>query len=391
MQIEVIRRQLADRLRERRPEIEEAVLTRIRGLADPAGDRDPLYREGLRIAVAAAIEYGLEAVGRSEDRTPPIPIQLLSQARLAARNSVSLDTVLRRYFAGYTLLGDFLIEEAQGPVPARDEVLKRLLRALAAMFDRVVEEVSNEYAREAVRPGTAKERRVERVRRLLDGEPLETGDLGYELQGWHLAVISNGAGAMDVFGKLARSLDHRTLIVPHEGEMVWAWLGSRSKIDPAQIGSSIEEILPASVALTIGEPGEGLSGWRLSHLQARAAFPIALRNPDSLIRYADVALLASVLEDGLLAASLRQLYLLPLSVGRDGGEALRETLRAYFAADRNVSSAAAALGVSRKTVMNRLHTIEERFDRPLGECATQIEVALTLEGFGEPTFAFPTG
>jgi hypothetical protein len=37
---------------------------------------------------------------------------LLVQARLAARSDVSLDIVLRRYFAGYSLLGDFLVGEA---------------------------------------------------------------------------------------------------------------------------------------------------------------------------------------------------------------------------------------------------------------------------------------
>jgi hypothetical protein len=33
--------------------------------------------------------------------------------RLAARKGVRLDTVLRRYLAGYTLFGDFLIEETE--------------------------------------------------------------------------------------------------------------------------------------------------------------------------------------------------------------------------------------------------------------------------------------
>ena len=46
-------------------------------------------------------------------REAPVPVALLAQARLAARVGVSLDAVLRRYFAGYTLLGDFLIEEAR--------------------------------------------------------------------------------------------------------------------------------------------------------------------------------------------------------------------------------------------------------------------------------------
>lgn len=50
-------------------------------------------------------------------------------------------------------------------------------------------------------------------------------------------------------------------------------------------------------------------------------------------------------------ASLGQLYLEPLARERDGGQMARETLRAYFGAERNGASAAPVLGVSRQTVM----------------------------------------
>ena len=49
---------------------------------------------------------------------------------------------------------------------------------------------------------------------------------------------------------------------------------------------------PAEVALAIGEPGQGLAGWRFSHRQAAAALPIALHSDRTHTRYADVALLA---------------------------------------------------------------------------------------------------
>src|SRR4029077_15954907 len=103
--------------------------------------------------------------------------------------------------------------------------------------------------------------------------------------------------------------------------------------------------LPAEVALAIGEPAEGLAGWRQSHRQGAAAFNVARRRWKPIVRYADVALLASAMQDELLVSSLRQLYLEPLEAERDGGRVARETLRAYFGTERNVSSAAAALGV----------------------------------------------
>jgi DNA-binding PucR family transcriptional regulator len=99
-----------------------------------------------------------------------------------------------------------------------------------------------------------------------------------------------------------------------------------------------------------------------------------------------------MLGDDLLTTSLRRLYLAPLSDERDGGAVLRETLRAYFAADRNGASAAAALRVTRQTVNNRLRVIEERLERPLSACATELEAALRLDDLGDApvTLLLPT-
>lgn len=70
-----------------------------------------------------------------------------------------------------------------------------------------------------------------------------------------------------------------------------------------------------------------------------------------MVRYGDVAVLASTFRDNLLVDSLRTLYIETLRTGRDGGgERLCRTLGAYFAADRNAASAAAALGISRQAV-----------------------------------------
>ena len=108
---------LSTLLRARREEIELAALNRVYAIADPVEVADPQYAEGLKLAVGAALDYGLTALEHNEESAPPIPSVLLAQARLAARNRVSLDTVLRRYFAGYTLLGDFLVGEAESELP----------------------------------------------------------------------------------------------------------------------------------------------------------------------------------------------------------------------------------------------------------------------------------
>jgi hypothetical protein len=345
------------------------------------------------MAVRAALDYGISAVEFGEKRSPPVPPVLLTQARLAARNSVSLDTVLRRYFAGYTLLSDFLVQETEKIDHLKGTELQRVMRAPAAIFDRLIAAVTSEYTRELKsRPGSAEERRVERVRALLRGELIDSSDLAYELDASHLGAIAAGPGAERAIRDVSRLLDRRLLVVRAAEEMAWAWFGGRRRIDLDEFERVVAAIWPPQVSLAVGEPGEGSFGWRLTHQQAKAALPVALRSPKGFVRYSEVALLASVLQDDLLVTSLHEIYLAPLECERDGGATLRETLRAYFSAGRNISSASAALGLSRQTVTNHLRIVEQHLDRPLNACASDLEAALQLEALaGSLTVAGSSG
>lgn len=375
-----IRTALAARLRERLAEIQGAIATRVYSISDPRNVADPSYLQGLNGALAAAIEYRLAVLEAGERAAPPIPTALLGQARLDARDGVSLDTVLRRYFAGNVLFGDFLVNEAErAEVPS--SVLRALLATQATVGDRLIAAVSAEYAREAEnRPTSPAERRRETVKRLLDGELVDHSELGYDLDGHHLALMAKGEGAEDLVRDLAGAVDRRLLAVQREDEPTWAcWLGGRRQLSAQQALAALPGEIPAGVFVALGEPGEGLSGWRFSHRQAKAALAIAERRGESPVRYPDVALLAAVAADDLIAGSLRQLYLAPLERARDGGKISRETLRAYFAAERNVSSTAAALGVDRRTVRNRLGAIEDLLGRPLKGAEADLEIALRLD------------
>jgi ActR/RegA family two-component response regulator len=375
------------RLNARREEIESAVLTRTFAIDDPSGI-DPNYVLGLRAAVSAAVKYGLEIIDRGEEHAPAPPPLLLSQARLAAGAGVGLDTVLRRYSAGYVLLTGFLIEEAERS-RVRGTFLQRLLRAQASL-DRLLAAVSEEYAREqSDRAASSEERRAERIERLLAGEQIDTSDFAYDFDGFHVGAIAKGSESAKALQGLAARLDCRTLLVRRSEETVWVWLGRRCSIDVENLRRRSFSEWPAQATLAIGEPSEGMSGWRLTHRQARTAFTVAQRSPEPMVRYADVALPAAILNDELCVASLRKLYLEPLEAERDGGEIAFETLRAYFATGRNISSAAAVLGVSRRTVSNRLRMVEERIGRPLGPELTELDAALRLEALEEQTSGLP--
>jgi hypothetical protein len=376
--------ELAARLRERLPELEAAIATRVYAISDPHDVADPTYLQGLNAALAAAIDHRLTVLEVGERHAPAVPPVLLAQARLDARDGVSLDTVLRRYFAGNALFGDFLAEEAErAGVP--NSALRRLLGAQATLGDRVLAAVSAEHAREAKnRPRDATERRRECVKGLLAGELVDHSELGYDLDAHHLGLMARGEGVAEAMRELAGRLDRRLLAVCREEEPVWAcWLGGRDPLEAEEALRALHDIRPDGILITLGEPAEGLSGWRFSHRQAKAALPIAERTGQPLVRYSDVTLLASILRDDLAVASLRRLYLAPLEGGRDGDN-LRIALRAYFQAGRNVSSAAAALGLNRRTLSKRLQAAERILGSPLESLAADLEVALSLEALEPP-------
>jgi DNA-binding MarR family transcriptional regulator len=358
-------------------------LARVCGIADPAAVDDPAYAEGLRSAVSVALTHAITAL--EEVHLPSVPAELLSQARCAARHGVPLDTVVRRYVAGHALLGDFILAMAEGRVSSElgFAELRRALRIETVLLDNLIVAVAREFTSEiAERSRSASQRRAERVRMLLEGQPIDASELSYELDAWHIGALAYGPGAGAALRDLAAVLDRRLLVISPGGKKLWAWLGGRNRLPATEVARLAIESMPTEASIALGEPGSGLEGWRRSHRQAKAAAPVAERQGmPVVVCYADVALLATALRDDILAESLQEVYLNPLAGEGDDGVSLRKTLEAYFASGRNVSSAAALLGISRPTVTNRIRRAEEKVGRSLDACAPEIETALRLHRF----------
>jgi sugar diacid utilization regulator len=397
-------------LRERRREIEHAIFTHVcETVPSPAAESDAEYVAGLRAAVVASLEYVLTGIERGWEQ--PLPEEAISQARRAARGGVSLDAVLRRYMAGQTLLWEYILQEADRVARiGYGDGAREIVRVQALLVDRLMTDVAKEYARERERVEHSHERRLlESVRELLGGEDggvaaasadvLER-EFGYGLDAEHLGVIARGPDAQQALQELAGGLDRRLLSVPNGEETVWGWLGGRRGLVMNQLQRALSErassgqardgqvpkgSAPGQVMFAVGEPARGLAGWRLTHQQAQAALVVALRRPQRLTRYVDVALLASALKDQALVRALIDTYIAPLENGRNGASTeLLQTLRAYLAAGRNSSSAAVVLHVARSTVEKRMRAIEEKIGQTLNPCPVQLEVALELHDLGIP-------
>jgi hypothetical protein len=385
LSLEEVRAGVVAGLRLRQLEIEEAIFAHVRdGVSDPVGAGDEEYMAGLRATITAVVEYGLAGIDMGEERSEPVPLAAIMQAQHAVRLGVSLETVLCRYIAGYKLLVKLVTHEAEDIASERG-VLAAVLSLQASLLERLVSSITCVYLSEVECVGPSPEmRRTELVQRLLDGATVDASYLGYDFDAWHIGMIATGAGAQRALQVLGADRGQRLLAVQHGDELVWAWLGGRRRLDVRDIECVLSsDDWPVEVSLAVGEPAREIDGWRQTHWQARDALR-ALRRPQRLSRYANVALLALVLQNDLAARSLREIYLVPLGAGGQGGVA-RRTLRAYFKAGGNAASTAKELGVAPKTIRRRVQEIEQRLGRPLPTCHAELEVALRLEDLDDNT------
>ena len=106
--------------------------------------------------------------------------------------------------------------------------------------------------------------------------------------------------------------------------------------------------------------------WVAQRLDLRVAF------------YADVAIEALASSNRQEARSFIAHELRGIDDGSTASMRIRETILAYFAAEQNAASAAAALGIHQQTVANRLRAAEERLGHPVVSRRVELETALRL-------------
>ncbi|HEX6944570.1 MAG TPA: hypothetical protein VF196_00145, partial [Casimicrobiaceae bacterium] len=208
------------------------------------------------------------------------PHEALEWARVAADRGVSAEVLLRAYRLGHARYWDLWYAElvAQGAEP---ETLAEATAASSGFFFRWIDAISRPllHAHEVQRDRRARSAeavRGETVRALIDRAELDqsaaSARLGYELGGWHVAMIawSEGAGG-DPAGteleartiELARALGGaaaRPLLVRDGAETLWAWV--RLSAEPAdELLAALDLEAGGPVRVAVGRPGTGLEGF----------------------------------------------------------------------------------------------------------------------------------
>jgi hypothetical protein len=368
-----------------REELADEMVEQIRAAVTDFSDFDgPELWEAMRASCLANLQAGLTGLASDLELPGEIPSDARELALLAARLDLPLAAVLGAYRVGHAMMWRRWFEAVEGE--ADDDESRRAALEAASTYlfdyvDRLSTFLTAEYTAERDRFMRSREqRRTQLVRDVLDGVDPDPGEamreLDYDLRLHHLALVVSGPDAEGVARELARTLEapHR-LTVSLSGDTLWAWLGRTREFRlPERLAA------PPDAAISLGEQGSGVEGFRRTHREAREAHRVALRarGEARLVRYDEVALESLVADDetrvrAFVARELR---------GIDGEDArsrrLRETLRAYFACAQNASAAAAMLGVHEHTVTYRLRTIEERLGRPVTARRAELETALRL-------------
>jgi len=370
---------LGQRLRRRQREIERALARTFRP-ESPGHVQDLKRSTEIDAALSAVTEFTLDCIESGDDESNPIPSAAIAQARRAARDGIELDVFLVAIIAAQTLLNEFVLEEG---TDLTGESLRDVQLLQDSLLLRFATELAGEYRCEKRRLDESSSRRqIALVERLLSGAPVADHEVDYSLKMWHLGLVVSGTRAMDAARALAEFLGTALLAVPRGEGTVWAWLGSNRRLTAQLVQDAVRNRRGIRAKFAVGEPGKDLEGWRSTHLEAKAALGVAIRSSGNVTCFSDVALEAIALQMPDLVRSLLATYLAPLGESKRRATTLRETLRAYFDADRNVSSAAVSLEVSRRTVENRLRLIEQKLGRPLLSSAAELELALRLEELG---------
>jgi hypothetical protein len=369
--------QLVTRLRERLPEMERAILAHLRETSLPKLEQEPTQLAEIRSAIDIGLESELESVMHPDWRGS-LPAELSRVTRTAAREGLGLDTVLRRCVVAHGVFEEFVLAEA-GEVPI--EVLRRVMSDQRPQVDRVMALVAAAYTEEAARlDRPPADSAAERIARSLAGDDFAApAGVEYDFDLWHVGLILWGPEADLAARLLPERLGSHSLRVPREQGSVWLWLGSERRAVLADLDRFLVHNTPAGASAAVGEPREGLGGWRLTHREAQVAMEVVPWRGQKVTRAKDVTLVAGVMRDETLVRALLETYVAPLGKSSDSRRTLLDTVRAYLSAGENAAATAAGIGVARHTVQRRIRFVEEALGRPLHSCHAELRVALEVQ------------
>ncbi|HKS44527.1 MAG TPA: helix-turn-helix domain-containing protein [Amycolatopsis sp.] len=321
--------------------------------------------------------------------------------RLAQRGTPVIDLIRAYYLAQNVILQQAakLVGKVVGEPDLMAGMIGHALDVTFAFIDHVIQQVVSTYLEERDRWLLNRSAaRAARVRALLEDAGADVdaseADLGYRLRGTHLAMIVWCAPCRVSGNALSRLEAVATkvgegfvgagtpLFVPNDELCAWVWFPLDSPELPDE--RHVEEVLAGAepgIRLVLGEPGNGVAGFRHSHNQAVRVHALALAagaHAARALTFRDVGAVALMTADMTAARQWVAGTLGKLATDDDQHERLRETLRVFLACGSSYTAAAGQLTMHKNSVQYRVRKAEEMLGRPVTDSRLDVELALKL-------------
>jgi DNA-binding PucR family transcriptional regulator len=326
------------------------------------------------------------------------PYAAIEYARRLAQRGTSMVALIRAYRLGHDRFLVQCIHELagrRGDPGLSASVVDALITVSFQYIDQVSEQLITAYQEERDRwLLTQTAARAGQVRALLSGDDLDSASaeaaLGYRLRQRHLGVVlwliepKRGSEGLRVLQRLtvtaANAVGHRgqPLFIPRDESSAWAWLplpaglsATKGELSAAFAGAD------ASTRVAIGEPGDGIGGFRESHRQALRAQNVAFaaRPGTQVTSFAEVGTIALLCADIASARSWVWATLGNLASNDEAYARLRDTLEIYLLTG-SYTATASRLSLHKNTVLYRIRKAEEALAVPLEERHSDVELAL---------------
>lgn len=384
------------------PSIDELATEIADAIAEalPRAVDDPGTVAEIRTASRAALDYFVAAVEEGADlRSIRVPSDTERWVRHFARMGVELADFLHAVRIGHALFWGRWLTALRAHFHEPDalaDAIEQVSRQQFAYADAMATAMAAVHADEREQwVRSAASIRADVTQRILDKLPIEIDDasarLGYDLRREHVGFVLWADEEADVAaGDLSGAAQTitagvgtgRPLLIERNAYVIAGWIGGNPAPPLEDVSSSVvSEAARNRFLLAIGTPGEGVEGFRRSHIEAMHARRVAQcsrRRPGSITRYSRVALASLASADLEEARWLVRRELGPLASDDDDMLRLAATLRVYFEEGSSLERAARRLGVHKNTVNNRVRRARELLGANLEERPLEVQVALVL-------------
>ncbi|TDK92953.1 PucR family transcriptional regulator [Mycolicibacterium mucogenicum] len=352
---------------------------------------DPSFHEIVAVNATESLDLFLDVLANGIDPQSISPSsRAIANVERAVTDGVPLSAVLKAYRIGHGLMLSACLAEMPATAPGVAAAMIEVVNLSGSHNGRVAEQITALYEdRLTQRVRTDEAIRRQWIARLLnDPEPdvaQAESALGYRLSGSHLAVEAwaDDTTAADALPKVVTVLRQvlpgvdDVLVAGGESQQrIWLRLPVAARVDHDELA---KRLCINGLRAAVGRRGNGLEGFRSAARTAARVKELARSAPHApqVVLFDDVASVALLADEPADLAAFVAAVLGSLADDDARCEQLRETIRAFLAANCSYTETAKRTMFHRNTVYLRVQQAVDHYGLRLD--ADTLTVALALE------------